>query len=208
MPRAGSDREPKLRPTCWRSFVRPTHVARVVGRHWRPRGKRPGRASGGRPCVTRHGRHRSSPALHVTRKTRSRRLAVAPLHHGAPRWLHLPRAGSGGGSKVKAHVLALICPFTACCGSPSVPSSWQAPLACKRRKAVRYTSQTTPLVTCVTRHAQNAKPTSRCRTVAPWSIPLHHGAPRCDGCYHPETDGEKLVRTGINGCSAMAHPLT
>src|SRR5258707_1340167 len=39
------------------------------------------------------------------------------LHHGAPRWLHLPRAGSGGGSKVKAHVLALICPFTACCGS-------------------------------------------------------------------------------------------
>ena len=32
----------------------------------------------------RHGRHRTSPALHVTRKTRSRRLAVAPLHHGAP----------------------------------------------------------------------------------------------------------------------------
>src|SRR5712671_706433 len=54
----------------------------------------------------------------------------------------------------------------------------------------RYTSRTTPHVTCVTRHAQNAKPTSRCRTVAPWSIPLHHGAPRCDGCYHPETDGE------------------
>src|SRR5712671_5108707 len=46
---------------------------------------RPGRASGGRPCVTRHGRHRTSPALHVTRKTRSRRLAVAPLHHGASR---------------------------------------------------------------------------------------------------------------------------
>ena len=57
----------------------------VVGRHWRPRGKRPGRASGGRPCVTRHGRHRASPTLHVTRKTRSRRLAVAPLHHGASR---------------------------------------------------------------------------------------------------------------------------
>src|SRR5258707_14878859 len=32
-----------------------------------------------------HGRHRTSPALHVTRKTRSRRLAVAPLHHGASR---------------------------------------------------------------------------------------------------------------------------
>src|SRR3981189_3146338 len=29
----------------------------------------------------------------------------------------------------------------------------------------RYTSRTTPHVTCVTRHAQNAKPTSRCRTV-------------------------------------------
>src|SRR5258705_1845648 len=49
----------------------------------------------------------------------------------------------------------------------------------------RYTSRTTPHVTCVTRHAQNAKPTSRCRTVAPWSIPLHHGAPRCDGCFTP-----------------------
>src|SRR5258707_9829044 len=65
--------------------------------------------------VTRHGRHRTSPALHVTRKTRSRRLAVAPLHHGAP---------------------------------------------------------------------------------------------RCDRSYHPATNAWKLVRTGINGCSAMAHPLT
>ena len=95
-------------------------------------------------------------------------------------------------TKVKAHVLALICPSHACCsgcGSPLAPS-WQAPRACKRRKAVRYASRTTPHVTCVTRHAQNAKPTSRCRTVAPWSNPLHHGAPRCDGCYHPETDGE------------------
>src|SRR5258705_4707360 len=53
----------------------------------------------------------------------------------------------------------------------------------------RYTSRTTPDVTCVTRHVQNAKPTSRCRTVAPWSIPLHHRAPG-DGCYYPETDGE------------------
>src|SRR5260370_1681247 len=49
----------------------------------------------------------------------------------------------------------------------------------------RYTSRTTPHVTCVTRHAQNAKPTSPCRTVAPCSIPLHHGAPRCDGCFTP-----------------------
>src|SRR5258705_8461994 len=38
------------------------------------------------------------------------------------------------------------------CGSPLAPS-WQAPRACKRRKAVRYTSRTTPHVTCVTRHA-------------------------------------------------------
>jgi pimeloyl-ACP methyl ester carboxylesterase len=56
-------------------------------------------------------------------------------------------------TKVKAHVLALICPFTACCGrcgSPLAPS-WQAPRACKRRKAVRYTSRTTPHVTYVTR---------------------------------------------------------
>src|SRR5258707_8054362 len=61
---------------------------------------------------------------------------------------------------------AHISPFTArCsgCGSPSAPS-WQAPRACKRRKAVRYTSRTTPHLTCVTRHAQHAKPTARCRT--------------------------------------------
>ena len=71
-------------------FVSGCNTHRIVarhglGRHWRPRGKRPGRASGGRPRVTRRGRHRTSPALHVTRKTRGRRLAVAPLHHGAPR---------------------------------------------------------------------------------------------------------------------------
>src|SRR5882757_1792332 len=83
LPRAGSGGGSKLRPTCWRSFVRSPHV---VGRRRCPRrGKRPGRASGGRPCVTRHGRHRTSPTLHVTRKTRSRRLAVAPSHHGASR---------------------------------------------------------------------------------------------------------------------------
>src|SRR5258708_26196719 len=113
--------------------------------------------------------------------------------------------------KVKAHVLVLICPFTACCGSLWVAVGAlvaSAPGVQAEEDQQRYTSRTTPHVTCVTRHAQNAKPTSRCRTVAPWSIPLHHGAPRCDGCYHPETDGEKLVRTGINGCSAMAHPLT
>src|SRR5260370_38162910 len=57
-----------------------------------------------------------------------------------------------------------------------------------RPAALRVTDDT--LVTCVTRRAQNAKPTSRCRTVAPWNIPLHHGAPRCDGRYYPETAGE------------------
>ena len=85
--------------------------------------------------------------------------------------------------KVKAHVLALICPFTACCGSPSAPS-WQAPRACKRRKAVRYASRTTSHVTCVTRHAQNAKPTSRCRTVAPWRTTMRR-------VFHPEINGVK-----------------
>src|SRR6267154_3883383 len=33
-------------------------------------------------------------------------------------------------------------------------------------------------VTCVTRHAQNAKPTSRCRTVAPWSPTMASSAAR------------------------------
>src|SRR5882757_1629546 len=106
--------------------------------------------------VTRHGRHRTSPALHVTRKTRSRRSRCRTV---AP-WSTMMRRVFVGGGRVQAE-----------------------------EGQQRYTSRTTPLVTCVTRHAQNAKPTSRCRTVAPWSIPLHHGAPRCDGCYHPETDG-------------------
>src|SRR5258707_764408 len=48
----------------------------------------------------------------------------------------------------------------------------------------RYTSRTTPDVTCVTRHAQNAKPTSRCRTVAPWSTTMRR-------VFHPETNGVK-----------------
>src|SRR5882672_2881693 len=42
----------------------------------------------------------------------------------------------------------------------------------------------TPHVTCVTRHAQNAKPTSRCRTVAPWSTMMRQ-------VFHPETNGVK-----------------
>jgi hypothetical protein len=48
----------------------------------------------------------------------------------------------------------------------------------------RYTSRTTPHVTCVTRHAQNAKPTSRCRTVAPWSTTMRR-------VFHLETNGVK-----------------
>src|SRR6267154_4352671 len=62
------------RPT----FLRSPHVARVVGRHRRPRGKRPGRASGGRPA-----------ALHVTDDTgrhlrytsRAKREADVSLSH-------------------------------------------------------------------------------------------------------------------------------
>ena len=86
---------------------------------------------------------------------------------------------------------AHISPFTArCSGCGIAIGAWQPGLQAEEGQQ-RYTSRTTPHVTCVTRHAQNAKPTSRCRTVAPWSIPLHHGAPRCDGCYHPETNGVK-----------------
>src|SRR5260370_40353587 len=48
----------------------------------------------------------------------------------------------------------------------------------------RYTSRTTPHVTCVTRHAQNAKPTTRCRTVAPWRTTMRR-------VFHPETNGVK-----------------
>ena len=86
---------------------------------------------------------------------------------------------------------AHISPFTARCSGCWVAIGAlvaSAPGVQAEEGQQRYTSRTTPHVTCVTRHAQNAKPTSRCRTVAPWSIPLHHGAPRCDGCYHPETN--------------------
>src|SRR5258708_26179503 len=83
MPRAGSDRKPKLRPTCWRSFVRPTHVARVVGRHWRPRGKRPGRASGGTPAAL---HVTDDTARHLRYTSRAKHEADVSLSHrcGAP----------------------------------------------------------------------------------------------------------------------------
>src|SRR5882672_7430346 len=58
-----------------------------------------------------------------------------------------------------------------------------------RPAALRVTGDATRRLRYPSR-AKRTKPTSRCRTVAPWSIPLHHGAPRCDGRYHPETDGE------------------
>src|SRR3981189_3101758 len=86
--------------------------------------------------------------------------------------------------KVKAHVLALICPFTArCSGCGIAIGAWQPGLQAEEGQQ-RYTSRTTPDVTCVTRHAQNAKPTSRCRTVAPWSTTMRR-------VFHPETNGVK-----------------
>src|SRR5882762_4026065 len=71
-------------------------------------------------------------------------------------------------------------------GDPHNPSTWALTLvrhhrtqrvadeAINRALDCSLTSHrgapwSTPHVTCVTRHAQNAKPTSRCRTVAPWS---------------------------------------
>ncbi len=113
-------------------------------------------------------------------------------------------------TKVKAHVLALICPSHACCsgcGSPLAPS-WQAPRACKRRKAVRYTSRTTPHVTCVTRHAQNAKPTSRCRTVAPWSTTVAPWSTTMRRVFHPETNGVKASPHRHKRVLSHARPLT
>src|ERR1700716_3989113 len=89
-------------------------------------------------------------------------------------------------TKVKAHVLALICP-----SHRTLLGLWvaigalvaSAPGVQAEEGQQRYTSRTTPHVTCVTRHAQNAKPTSRCRTVAPWSTTMRR-------VLHPETNGE------------------
>src|SRR5712672_638891 len=152
------------------------------------------RASGGRPSVTRHGRHRTSPALHVTRKTRSRRLAVAPLHHGASRCTMEHHDATGVTTprqtvKASPHRHKWMLSH----GAPADPSdpwnSHAAPVSPRQNGQQaeegqqRYTSRTTPHVTCVTRHAQNAKPTSRCRTVAPWSTMIRR-------VLHPETNGE------------------
>src|SRR5882762_5439474 len=89
-------------------------------------------------------------------------------------------------TKVKAHVLALICP-----SHRMLLGLWvaigalvaSAPGVQAEEGQQRYTSRTTPHVTCVTRHAQNAKPTTRCRTVAPWSTTMRR-------VLHPETNGE------------------
>ena len=70
---------------------------------------------------------------------------------------------------------AHISPFTARCSGCWVAIGAlvaSAPGVQAEEGQQRYTSRTTPHVTCVTRHAQNAKPTSRCRTVAPWSTTM------------------------------------
>src|SRR5258708_36327068 len=75
----------------WRTKVKAHVLALICPSHrmllglWVAIGALVASAPGVQAGVTRHGRHRTSPALHVTRKTRSRRLAVAPLHHGASR---------------------------------------------------------------------------------------------------------------------------
>src|SRR5258707_12617916 len=64
----------------------------------------------------------------------------------------------------------------------AIPPSWQAPRSSGGRPAaLRVTARH---VACVTRHAQNAKPTSRCRTVAPWSTTMRR-------VLHLETNGVK-----------------
>src|SRR6267154_1798534 len=122
-------------------------------------------------CGVDHG----APRCDVRLESRARLMASS-----ATRWVRWR-------IKVKAHVLALICPFTACCGSLWVAVGAlvaSAPGVQAEEGQQRYTSRTTPHVTCVTRHAQNAKPTSRCRTVAPWSTTMRR-------VFHPETNGVK-----------------
>ena len=77
--------------------------------------------------------------------------------------------------KVKAHVLALICPFTACCGSLWVAVGAlvaSAPGVQAEEGQQRYTSRTTPQSPAL--HVTR-KTRSRRLAVAP----LHHGASRC-----------------------------
>ena len=65
--------------------------------------------------------------------------------------------------KVKAHVLALICPFTACCGSLWVAVGAlvaSAPGVQAEEGQQRYTSRTTPHVTCEPNQAGLARAVS------------------------------------------------
>ena len=95
-------------------------------------------------------------------------------------------------TKVKAHVLALICP-----SHRMLLGLWvaigalvaSAPgVQAEEGRALHVTDDT----------ARHLRYTSRAKREADVSLshrctmehPLHHGAPRCDGCYHPETDGE------------------
>src|SRR5258705_281152 len=95
---------------------------------------------------------------------------------------------------VKAHVLALICP-----SHRMLRGLWvamgalvaSAPGLQAEEGQQRYTSRTRPHVTCVTRHAQNAKPTSRCRTVAPWSTTVAPWSTTMRRVFHPETNDVK-----------------
>src|SRR5258705_2304887 len=162
----GPVEDQKLRPTCWRSFVRSPHVVGRCGSPLAPSWQAP-RACKRRKAV----RYTSRTTPHVTCVTRhaqSRRLAVAPLHHGAPRWLHLPRAGSGGGSKLRPTRWRSFVRSPHVVGRRRRPRGKRSGRASGGRPAALHVTDNTA-VTCVTRHAQNAKPTSRCRTVAPWS---------------------------------------
>src|SRR5882762_2723125 len=63
--------------------------------------------------------------------------------------------------------------------------------------------------------ARHLRYTSRAKREADVSLshrctmehPLHHGAPRCDGCYHPETT-VKASPHRHKWMLRMAHPLT
>src|SRR5260370_12406555 len=121
-----------------------------------------GGAVGGHSALSSRRRRRST-ALNGRGKTGLRLLAVARLHHGAPRGLHLPRAGSGGGSKLRPTCWRSFVRSPHVVGRRRCPRRGKRPGACQRRKSVRYTSRTTPRGTYVTRHALIAKPAARCR---------------------------------------------
>jgi len=157
---------------------------------------------------------------HVTRKTRSTsslRLShplhhgASPLHHGAPRCDGVKCGAVDGAVRARCFQFMGIPALWSHCPDAKRPAgplhrpkeaNGRVPsrIGQYARLSVQFADAGTAarhgrpphvhLRLHVTRQKRGRPDDLPVAPFAPWSIPLHHGAPRSDGCYHPETDGE------------------